>query len=83
MFGFVYEFNFALANKAENAINDDDDDDDDDDDGGGGGTFVDSELLNREILNSVNDKNNYTDNVNSLNIVYNYCVNKLYNGFQI
>ena len=57
IFGFTCDFNFALENEAENVVNDDDD------------TFVDNELVNREIINSVNNKNNDIENVNSLNIL--------------
>ena len=44
--------------------------------------FVDSELVNREIVNSANNQNNYIDNINSLNIVNTYCVNNFYDRFQ-
>ena len=37
IFGFTCDFNFALANEVENFINDKD------------GTFLDSELVNREL----------------------------------
>ena len=47
------------------------------------GTFVDSEFVNKDIVNSANNKNNDIDNVNSLNIINNYCVNNFYGGFQI
>ena len=65
LFGFNCDFNFALANEVENINNDD-------------GTFVDSELVNTDIVNSANNKNNDIDNVNSLNIINNYCVNNFY-----
>ena len=66
IFGFTYDFNFALANEVENFINDKD------------GTFLDNELVNREIVNCVNDINYDIDKVNSLNNVNNYCVNNFY-----
>ena len=71
IFGFTRDFNFALAKEVENVINDED------------GTFLDSELVNREIVNSVNDKNNDIDNVNSLNIVNNYYIHNFYDSLQI
>ena len=71
IFGFTCDFNFALAKEVENVINDED------------GTFLDSELVNREIVNSVNDKNNDIDNVNSLNIVNNYYIHNFYDSLQI
>ena len=66
IFGFTSDFNFALANEVENFINDKD------------GTFLDNKLVNREIVNCVNDINYDIDNVNSLNNVNNYCVNNFY-----
>ena len=39
-------FQFWLANEVENVINDED------------GTFLDSELVDKEIVNSANNKNN-------------------------
>ena len=42
------------------------------------GTFVDCEFVNTDIVNSANNKNNDIDNVNSLNIINNYCVNNFY-----
>ena len=68
---FTCDFNFALANETENVVNNDD------------STFVDSELVNREIVSSVNNKNNDIDNVNSLNIVNNCCANNFCDSFQI
>ena len=70
MFGFTCDFNFVVAKEVENVINDD-------------GTFVDSELLDNKIVNSANSRNNDIDNVNSLNILNNYCVNNFYDGLQI
>ena len=70
IFGFTCDFNFALANEVENVINDED------------GTFLDSELVNKEIVNSVNNNDNDIDNVHSLNIVNN-CVENFYDSFQI
>ena len=70
LFGFTCDFNFALANEVENINNDD-------------GTFVDSELVNTDIVNSANNKNSDIDNVNSLNIINNYCVNNFYCSRQI
>lgn len=40
IFGFTWDFNFALANEVENVINDED------------GTFVDRKLADKEIVNS-------------------------------
>ena len=60
-----------LANEVETVINDED------------GTFLDSELVNREIVNNFNNENNDIDNVNSLNMVNNCCVNNFYDSFQI
>ena len=71
IFGFTWDFNFALANEVETVINDED------------GTFLDSELVNREIVNNFNNENNDIDNVNSLNMVNNCCVNNFYDSFQI
>ena len=71
MLGFTWDFNFTVANQVEAGISDEDD------------TFLESELVNTEILNSVNNKYNDTDNVNSLNIVNSYCVNNFYDSFQI
>ena len=34
-------------------------------------------------MNSANSRNNDIDNVNSLNILNNYCVNNFYDGLQI
>ena len=70
MCGFTCDFNFVVAKEVENVINDD-------------GTFVDSELLDNKIVNSANSRNNDIDNVNSLNILNNYCVNNFYDGLQI
>ena len=40
-------------------------------------------IVNKEIANSANNKNNYIiDNVNSLNIGNNYCVDNFYDSFQ-
>ena len=64
IFGYTSDFNFVLANEAENDINDDDDDDDDDD------TFAESEIVNREIVNSVNNKNHDICDEDSLNIAF-------------
>ena len=49
IFGFTCNFDFALANEVENVINDED------------GTFLDRILVNKEIINSANDKNNDID----------------------
>ena len=70
IFGFTCDFNFVLAKEVENVINDD-------------GTFVDSELLDQKIVNSANSRNNDIDNVNSMNILNNYCVNNFYDSLQI
>ena len=70
---FTCDFNFALENEAENVIDDNDDDD----------TFIDNELVNREIVNSVKNRSNGIDNVNSLNIVNDYYVHNFYDSFQI
>ena len=68
---FTFNFNFAVAKEVENVINDED------------GTFVDSELVDKKILNSANSRNNDIDNVNSLNILNNQCVNNFYDSLQI
>ena len=60
IFGYTSDFNFVLANEAENDINDDDDDD----------TFAESEIVNREIVNSVNNKNHDICDEDSLNIAF-------------
>ena len=60
IFGFTCDFNFALANEVDYVINDEHD------------TFLDSGLVNTEIVNSDNNKNNDIDNVNSLNILNNH-----------
>ena len=72
IFGFTCVFNFVLANETEKDIHDDHD-----------GTFVDSKIVNREIVNGINNKNNDINNANSLNIVKNYCVNNFCDSFQI
>ena len=71
IFGFACSFNFPLACEVENIITAED------------GAFLDSELVNKDIVNSANNKNNDKDNVNSLNILNNYCVNNFYDGLQI
>ena len=71
IFGFACSFNSPLACEVENIITAED------------GTFVDSELVNKDIVNSANNKNNDKDNVNSLNILNNYCVNNFYDSVQI
>ena len=58
IFGYTSDFNFVLANEAENDINDDDD------------NFVESKIVNREIVNSVNSKNHDICDENSLNIAF-------------
>ena len=60
IFGFTCDFNFALADEVEYVINDE------------YGTFLDSGLVNTEIVNSDNNENNDIDNVNSLNILNNH-----------
>ena len=60
IFDYTSDFNFVLANEAENDINDDDDDD----------TFAESEIVNREIVNSVNNKNHDICDEDSLNIAF-------------
>ena len=71
IFGFACSFNSPLACEVENIITAED------------GTFLDSELVNKDIVNSANNKNNDKDNVNSLNILNNYCVNNFYDSVQI
>ena len=71
IFGFTWDFNFASTNEVENVINNED------------GTFVDSEFVNTDIESSANNKNNDIDNVNSLNIINNYCINNFYGSLQI
>ena len=39
-------------------------------------------IVKKEIVNSANNKNNYKDNVNSLNIGNNYCVDNFCDSFQ-
>ena len=58
IFGYTSDFNFVLANEAENDINDDDD------------NFVESKIVNRERVNSVNSKNHDICDENSLNIAF-------------
>ena len=48
-----------------------------------GGTILDNEIVNREIVNSVNNKNDDIDNVHSLNIVNDYCINNFYDSCQL
>ena len=48
-----------------------------------GGTILDNEIVNREIVNRVNNKNDDIDNVPSLNIVNDYCVNNFYDSCQL